>query len=136
MMKRDYSSHFQKTVGYPKNMCSLLSVPPNLGFISPVGGGYGYTPEVLYNSYLHSMLPSTSGMMSPAEIQQLWKEVAAQSGLEETPKNGLTIPTIPSVTSAPSVTVPPQTTVIQAPSYMTNGGIPVDGFLLPGKDSY
>ncbi|XP_048239144.1 forkhead box protein P1-like isoform X2 [Haliotis rufescens] len=72
------------------------------------------------------------GMMSPAEIQQLWKEVAAQSGLEETPKNGLTIPTIPSVTSAPSVTVPPQTTVIQAPSYMTNGGIPVDGFLLPG----
>jgi len=27
------------------------------------------------------------GMMSPAEIQQLWKEVASQSGLEDSMKN-------------------------------------------------
>lgn len=36
------------------------------------------------------------GMMSPTEIQQLWKEVAAQSGLEggdpKSPFNGLTTP--------------------------------------------
>jgi hypothetical protein len=36
-----------------------------------------------------------AGMMSPTEIQQLWKEVAAQSGLEgdqKSPFNGLTTP--------------------------------------------
>ncbi|XP_055998749.1 forkhead box protein P1-like isoform X2 [Ostrea edulis] len=38
------------------------------------------------------------GMMSPTEIQQLWKEVAAQSGLEgdqKSPFNGLTTPNPP-----------------------------------------
>lgn len=29
------------------------------------------------------------GMMSPAEIQQLWKEVASQSGLDESMKTAL-----------------------------------------------
>lgn len=44
------------------------------------------------------------GMMSPTEIQQLWKEVAAQSGLESDPKspfNGLTAHN-PSTTQGPA----------------------------------
>ncbi|XP_050412701.1 forkhead box protein P1 isoform X2 [Patella vulgata] len=66
------------------------------------------------------------GMMSPGEIQQLWKEVAGQTGLDENivknNLNGMSLPTsIPN--SIPSV---------HNPNFMTNGSLPVDGFLLPG----
>nr|KAG5687421.1 hypothetical protein BaRGS_019820 [Batillaria attramentaria] len=67
------------------------------------------------------------GMMSPAEMQQLWKEVAAQSGLEENALktlNGLTLP------SPPTSTANGQAPHLHSPSFLVNGSLPLDPFTL------
>lgn len=69
-------------------------------------------------------------MMSPAEIQQLWKEVAAQSGLEDNAlknMNGLALP------APPTSTANGQAAHLHVPNFLPNGVFPLDGFSLPGK---
>lgn len=68
------------------------------------------------------------GMMSPAEMQALWKEVSVQSGLEETALkalNGLSLPSPPSSTANGQI---PH--LHSPPNFMTNGSLPIDPFAL------
>ncbi|XP_025106714.1 forkhead box protein P2-like isoform X2 [Pomacea canaliculata] len=72
------------------------------------------------------------GMMSPAEIQQLWKEVAAQSGLEDNAlknMNGLALP------APPTSTANGQAAHLHVPNFLPNGVFPLDGFSLPGSQA-
>ena len=110
------------------NMCSLVTLPPAPFGLPPVS-------PMTYSLYLQGMLsyPST-GMMSHAEIQQLWKEVATQSGLEDNAVknnlNGLTIPSVPVAAAAAAAAT--QVPILPTPSF-TNGGPPIDGLLFPGE---
>ncbi|PVD24512.1 hypothetical protein C0Q70_14995 [Pomacea canaliculata] len=70
--------------------------------------------------------------MSPAEIQQLWKEVAAQSGLEDNAlknMNGLALP------APPTSTANGQAAHLHVPNFLPNGVFPLDGFSLPGSQA-
>ena len=80
--------------------------------------------------------------MSPAEIQQLWKEVATQSGIDSSVDmknhlNGVALATSvaqAAAVAAASVTSGSMNPLLQSSSYLTNG-IP-DGYLLSGKYLY
>ncbi|GAB1606577.1 hypothetical protein Ahia01_000940300, partial [Argonauta hians] len=82
-------------------------------------------------------IPQTA--MSPAEIQQLWKEVASQSGIDgsvdsKNHLNGMALATSvaqAAAVAAASVTSASMNPLLQNSSYITNG-IPDSGYLLPG----
>ncbi|XP_070193273.1 uncharacterized protein [Littorina saxatilis] len=71
------------------------------------------------------------GMMSGAEMQQLWKEVAAQTGLEEAALKSLNGLSNMSATPTSAATANGQASHQHSPSFLTNGVL--DGFSLTGS---
>jgi hypothetical protein len=128
----DYGGRVLMSPGNPGDYGSRVLMPPG------ERGDYG--ARVLM--WPHPSL--LSGMMSPGEIQQLWKEVAAQSGLEDGVKvsmnggvNGSGMLGSPSLAtmSAMSAMSGLQSPLLQGSGFgglVANGGVP-DGFMLPGK---
>ena len=69
-------------------------------------------------------------MMSATEMQQLWKEVAAQTGLEEAALKSLNGLSNPQTTPTSAATANGQAPHLPSPNFLTNGAL--DGFNLSG----